>query len=173
MSLLDIRMTLVLSATLALAACGGNVVVQPGSGGAGGGTTTTMTSSTSSGGSKCNGACPQGFVCLWGSDQCVQTCNPEGVTPCGAGLVCDGCATSSCPDCDDCVGACLPAQNGQCDAHDDCAPGSVCLFGAGKCAPECSMEAPSCPSPDLVCNPCATSSCPVCADCRGACTESF
>jgi hypothetical protein len=164
-------------AALAIAGCGGKVVVSPDGGGSGGSSTTSSSASSSasssSGAANCPGGCPMGTVCLYGSGTCAPTCDPSGLVPCGKGLVCNQCATGSCPGCEDCVAACLPAQPGQCDDHDDCAAGSVCIYGAGKCAPKCDASAPSCPTPDLVCNPCATSPCPGCDACLGACTESF
>lgn len=150
---------------VALAGCGGNVVVS-GSGGAGG---SASSSSSSSGGPSCADGCPDGEVCVGG--KCAQSC--DGFTPCAQGLVCNTCATSSCPTCDDCVGACEPAKPGECDDHDDCAMGMVCIYGSGQCAPACSLVPPECPTPDLVCNPCATAPCPGCEACLGACTESF
>jgi hypothetical protein len=60
-----------------------------------------------------------------------------------------------------------------CDDHDDCGvtPGDdVCVFGAGFCAQRCGPGSPPCP-PTFVCEPCATSSCPACSDCLGACLQ--
>ncbi|MCC6554719.1 MAG: hypothetical protein IT372_17230 [Polyangiaceae bacterium] len=161
-----------------LAGCSGGVVVDPpGSGGGGGGSTTSTTSttstSTSTGGCQSHDQCPGGQLCIFGSGQCAPACDASTLDPCGPGLVCDPCATSSCPGCENCTAACLPAAPGQCDDHDDCAQGSVCIYGSGQCAPACDESAPACPDPDLVCNPCATGSCPGCDDCVGACTESF
>lgn len=170
---------------LLVSGCGGTVVVD----GAGGSsstsaadsssntsnssTSTTMTSSvTGPVGCEVTG-CDPDQICVFGSGQCAYPCKLGELTPCGAGLVCVGCVTGSCPDCDDCIDACLPAAPGSCDDHDDCAPANVCIYGAGVCAPACSPDMPGCPTPDLVCNFCATSSCPGCEDCVGACTESF
>ena len=59
-----------------------------------------------------------------------------------------------------------------CDSHDDCGVVSRCDFSVFRCAPSCGPGAPPCP-PNLVCNPCGTSSCPTCRDCLSICTESF
>lgn len=160
--------TLLLLAFAALAsagACGSDVTGGGGGGGAAGGS-----SSTSSSGCQSSADCgPGGPVCLLGSGSCVPACDPMGLEPCAAGLVCDGCATSSCPMCDDCVAACVPAAPGACDHHDDCAQGEVCVYSSGTCAPACDSAMPSCPTPDLVCADCVTSSCPGCEDCVSAC----
>lgn len=162
-----------------LVACGGGVVFDGGSsggGGSGGTGSTTGTSSTSStttgGGCSDQQSCPPNSICLLGSGQCVEACSSDGFTPCPQGLVCDPCASSSCPTCDDCLAACMPAKDGACDDHDDCAMGSVCIYGAGVCAPSCN-DIGGCADPNLVCDPCATSSCPGCENCLGACTMSF
>jgi hypothetical protein len=166
---------------LLVAACGGTVVVDgsagsssASSGNSSSGSSTSTAASSSSGGSGCAvSGCAPDQVCLFTTGQCAFACDSGSLTPCGPGLICVDCATGSCPGCKDCVAACLTAAPGTCDDHDDCAPGDVCLYGAGQCAPACSPVPPSCPTPDLVCNPCATSSCPGCDNCLGACTESF
>lgn len=156
-------------------ACNGNVVVgSGGAGGEGGGsggatTTTTTTSTTTPAGCQAHTDCPGG-LCIFSSGLCSVPCTL--FEPCPQGEVCGACATGSCPQCDDCVAACLPAQAGQCDDHDDCPATSVCLYGAQTCAPKCT-DAGGCADPNLVCNDCATGSCPGCEDCVGACTESF
>ena len=162
-------------AAAALAGCGGDVVTEPGGGGSAGGSSTSSTSTSTStvGGCQAHTDCPPDNVCLFDSGLCAPACGVNGFETCGPGLVCDTCATSACPGCENCVGACLPVAPGQCDDHDDCPQGDVCLYGTGLCAPGCDGAMPSCPSPDLVCNPCATGSCPGCNDCVGACTESF
>ncbi len=161
----------------AVTGCGGSVVVGGGgSGGEGGGSTSTSTGTPSTTGTPTptpgcddHADCPGG-VCIFSSGLCSVGCDPsEG---CGDGQICEGCATSSCYGCKDCMAACVPASPGQCDSHDDCGDGRVCLFGAQKCAPKCN-EIGGCDDPNLVCNDCATSSCPFCEDCVGACTESF
>ena len=58
-----------------------------------------------------------------------------------------------------------------CSTHDDCgdAPGSaVCVFSLGICAQRCGGGTPPCP-PSLVCDECATATCPTCKNCMGAC----
>jgi hypothetical protein len=165
------NLALVMLSTLALG-CGGNVVVGGGgSGGSGpggdGGSTSTSTP-TPTGGCDDHADCPDG-LCIFSNGTCSTKCDEA--APCPAGQICDGCATSSCPGCEDCTAACVPA-NGKCDDHDDCASDSVCLYGAQKCEPKCNANG-GCDEVDLVCNDCATSSCPFCNDCVGACTESF
>jgi hypothetical protein len=105
-------------------------------------------------------------VCLFESGSCARICG-EPCTPCGAGLVCDPCATSSCPNCFDCRSACVLAAPGTCDDHDDCGADQVCLFGEGQCAPTC--DSPECSDPNMICAGCVTSSCPCCKDCGSAC----
>lgn len=159
----------------AVTGCGGDVVVGGGgSGGEGGGSTSTGTPSTTGTPTPTqvcvdHADCPGG-VCLFSSGLCSVGCDPS--QGCGAGQICEECATSSCNGCKDCQAACVPASPGQCDSHDDCGDGRVCLFGAQKCAPKCNGIG-GCDDPNLVCNDCATSSCPFCEDCVGACTESF
>lgn len=148
--------------------CGGNVVVgdggNGGSGGSGGSTTTATIVVCED-----HADCPGG-LCVFSTGVCTTACTGDFGT-CPTGQVCDPCATSSCAGCKDCASACVSA-NGLCDDHDDCASGNVCLYGSQKCAPECT-DFGGCDDPDLVCNDCATGSCPGCEDCVGACTESF
>jgi hypothetical protein len=59
---------------------------------------------------------------------------------------------------------------GPCVSHDECAPG-VCIFSTGICAPACTGLACESCGPNAFCEPCATSSCPKCNDCRAACVE--
>jgi hypothetical protein len=55
-----------------------------------------------------------------------------------------------------------------CESHEDCGAGQVCRFGqGGACLTTCAID-DDCPA-DLVCDSCATSSCPVCEDCIRAC----
>jgi hypothetical protein len=56
-----------------------------------------------------------------------------------------------------------------CSDHRDCGEGNVCIFSTGRCARSCQND--GCASCDAgsVCDGCATSSCPACADCRAAC----
>ncbi|MBL9023509.1 MAG: hypothetical protein JNL21_15040 [Myxococcales bacterium] len=114
-----------------LGACSGTVVVEEGGGGgAGAGTGTTTTSSTKSATSSSTTtnssvsvvSSSTGFipcdehadcgnnigedVCVFTQGVCAQRCGP-GSPPCQPGFVCVDCATSSCPGCDDCLGACL------------------------------------------------------------------
>jgi len=57
---------------------------------------------------------------------------------------------------------------GPCAGHDDC-PDGVCVFSTGQCAPACQGQACDDCGPGLACEPCATSSCPGCRDCKAAC----
>lgn len=164
--------------TLALVACGGTTVVDPGGGGNGGsggngGNPSTSSAggssmSTSSGTLGCSEdtPCPPNSVCIWATGECALVCGGM-CDACPTGDVCNDCATGSCPGCEDCVAACTPAQPGQCDDHTDCATDEVCLFGSGQCEPACTSNA--CADPNLVCADCATSSGPCLADCVGAC----
>ena len=67
---------------------------------------------------------------------------------CALGEVCDECGSSSCPECDDCVAACVPPRAGLTpivsDACGTCAAGTHCYD-------------------------CATSSCAECEDCVAGC----
>ena len=54
-----------------------------------------------------------------------------------------------------------------CFSHEEC-PGGVCIFALGQCAAACDGFCESC-GPGSVCDGCATSSCPACADCKPAC----
>lgn len=108
-----------------LSACSGTVVVDnDGGGGAGGSGSTTVTSSTkatssvtsssvttSTGFTPCDehadcGASVGEDVCVFGGGFCAQRCGPSS-PPCKPGFTCVDCATSSCPECEDCLGACL------------------------------------------------------------------
>jgi hypothetical protein len=159
-------------------ACGGTAVVEAGAGGAGSGATSTSTTdasatgvtatSTSTGGGACasHTDCP-GELCIFATGQCAPACS-DGICPsCGPGLVCETCATSSCPGCDDCLGACAPATPDRCDDDDPCAPGSVCLWYYRVCAPGCETDMDC--GGFAYCDGCATSSCCGCADCASAC----
>jgi hypothetical protein len=59
----------------------------------------------------------------------------------------------------------------RCREHADC-PGGVCIFSTGLCAPSCEPESCDACTPGTVCEPCATSSCPSCRDCRAGCVAS-
>ena len=115
-----------------LGACSGTVVVEEGGGGgAGAGPGTTVTSSSTKSATSSNSttndsvsivSSSTGFipcdehadcgnnigedVCVFSQGICAQRCGP-GSPPCKPGFTCSACATSSCPDCDDCLGACL------------------------------------------------------------------
>jgi hypothetical protein len=118
---------LVLFSGSALAACSGTVVVDNDGGGGSGAAGTTQTSSTkatsvtasattvtvssSTGVVLCDEHADCGNnigedVCVFDGGFCAQRCGP-GSPPCKPGLTCVECATSSCPGCEDCLGACL------------------------------------------------------------------
>jgi hypothetical protein len=170
------------------AACGGTAIIDPGgSGGANAGSTSASsgtsssfasssqsTSSGSMGGCGVDRPCPAGQTCLWGQGRdgqgvCAPLCQEGscGEDVCPAGSVCDSCASSSCPECADCIGACRPTRAGQCDGHDDCGEDELCNYSQGRCAKACGSTA-ECDA-DAICDGCATSSCPCCEDCRGIC----
>lgn len=166
---------------LSLAACGGTAVVEQGSGGAGGGasssasttsgnTTSASTSaaSTGTGTGPCTSheQCPGG-VCIFSAGVCAEACSSDLCGGCGPGFACDRCATASCPDCLDCLGACVPTPPGACDDDDPCPPGNVCVYSSNHCAPSCGPDL-SCPD-FYYCDSCATSSCCGCENCVPAC----
>lgn len=180
-----------LVSTLSLAACGGKVVFERGGDGSGGdGATgqggegnngagmpsTSSVPDTNTGPSGCidHLDCGPSAICQFATGACIPACGFD--IPCLDGFVCDECATSSCLNCADCVAGCIPdVPQVFCDDHDDCGsnPGdSVCVFFTGTCAQRCGAGSPPCP-PSLTCEPCATSSCPGCDDCIGACVKAF
>jgi hypothetical protein len=166
-----------LLSALCLAACGGVTVVDDGAGGQGGqspttsskaaASTTTKAASTTTGAGPCDehADCPGG-ACIFVTGLCAAPC--EGACDrCQPGTICDGCATSSCPECADCVAACVPTPAGRCDEDDLCPLDEVCIFVAQQCAPACDSAA--CADPNMVCDFCATGSCCACQDCVAAC----
>jgi hypothetical protein len=166
-------------AILFLVGCG-STVSDDGGGGSGvtGGSGATGGSGGSGGSGAAGGAggatgcdeqsdCPDNEVCLFGEGVCVSACDAF-CDPCGAGQICNSCATSSCPDCDDCVAACVPIQAGQCDENDPCAASEVCVFQSGICALPCEVAGELCEN-GSVCDDCATGSCCGCDDCVNAC----
>ncbi|NUP05948.1 MAG: hypothetical protein HOW73_07810 [Polyangiaceae bacterium] len=181
-----------LSSSLVLVAlfqigCGANVVFgepdgEGGSGGDGGSPSTSTSpsnTSTATGFVQCSKHidCPDDTVCQFSTGECIDACN-DGL-PCADGFFCSDCATSTCPECLDCIAGCVPGDPPlppvQCDDHDDCgvSPGeAVCIFTFGLCAQRCGPASPPCP-PGTFCESCATSSCPACDDCIGACVEGF
>jgi hypothetical protein len=182
--------TLVLS-ILSTAACGANVVYEPGggeggqggNGGDGSGASPTTSSSpttttTLSGTSLCSDHtdCAPTQLCQFGTGACIDRCGP--MQGCSEGFVCDPCATSSCPFCNDCAPGCLPFDPPPpvaCDDHADCGSSAgqdVCIFSVGLCAQRCGPGSPPCP-PNSICDDCATSSCPGCRDCIGACSPTI
>ncbi|MEM9695400.1 MAG: hypothetical protein AAGA56_22845 [Myxococcota bacterium] len=167
-----------------LQACGGDVVVDRSTDSSGDdttstatdttpGTTATGTTATTTAGQGCDeqGDCPPNSICIFETGVCATVCFPDDAfSTCGRGEVCNGCATGSCPGCLDCVAACVPAEEGQCDDHDDCDADELCLFGAQRCSRGCGEGQVGCLRDDQFCDPCATSSCPGCEDCLAACT---
>lgn len=56
-----------------------------------------------------------------------------------------------------------------CASHEDCG-GGLCIFATGTCAARCGDDYCDACDAGSFCQPCATSSCPGCADCVAACT---
>ena len=142
-------------------ACGGRVVVDI-SGGQGAG--------TGPGGCTDHSDCPSG-LCLFTTGTCTTGCNsakpcPDPGETCGPGTICDGCATSSCFGCNDCIAACVPAA-GRCDADDPCPTGQTCIFESHTCAPLCDSDSDC--GEFAGCNSCVSSCCG-CDDCVSFCT---
>lgn len=165
----------------ATAACGGMVVFEEDDGGGGGPSTGATTASsntvvtgsdgitsTASGASGCTRHEDCGSdLCVFATGACAPACDGEACDGCGPGSFCDECATSSCPDCRDCLAACVPAD-GRCDDDDPCPTGSICHFREGRCSAGCTADG-SCEDLSEVCAPCESSSCCGCKDCVGGC----
>jgi len=158
-------------------ACGGTVVFEEDGGqgdGDGDGDGATSGPSTSAGTptTKCrNGSeCAEGEVCVWSTGDCRKSCNASACDSCGPGFVCESCATSGCRDCEDCVSACLPADDDRCDDDDPCPEGSWCQFSTGQCLEDCdALAIDLCASG--ICSACASSSCCGCRDCIDLCVQ--
>lgn len=56
-----------------------------------------------------------------------------------------------------------------CTTHAQCPQDQLCIFATGECAPACTAEVCDACGPGAYCEPCATSFCPDCLDCRAAC----
>lgn len=172
--------------SLVLVACG-DTVVEDGTGGQGGSGASGGSGATGSGvgasgsgasGSSATGgtgptACddhadcgPEG-VCLFASGTCAAACDGF-CASCGAGSICNECASSSCPACADCLAACVPTPAGACDDDDPCPAGELCIWQTQQCAPSCTANA-GCADPSLACVDCATGSCCGCENCVSAC----
>ncbi|MBW2526617.1 MAG: hypothetical protein JRI23_20715 [Deltaproteobacteria bacterium] len=154
---------------LLVATCGGTAVVDaPAADGPGGSTTTATNTSTPTKTPPCTSHddCPDG-VCLFVTGQCVDSCTAQSCDSCGPGQFCEPCGTSSCPDCRDCVAACLPAGPARCDEDDPCPGGDLCHWSFGTCLPPCEADG-DCGS-FAYCDPCATSSGCSLKDCVAAC----
>jgi len=157
---------------LVMVGCGGSTVVEPGAGGAGATITTSSdgsggstTVTTQPGGCDAHDDCPGG-LCVFSTGECTEACDSF-CGACDAGSVCDSCATSGCPQCLDCVSACVPIQQDQCDDSDPCPSGQTCLWEQSVCVPLCELN--GCADPNLVCQSCVTGSCCGCEDCVAAC----
>ena len=155
--------------TSVLAACGANVVFDED--GAGGSSTTngsTTGGTVTTGGGACDDhADCAPFLCIFGTGQCASPCTAGACETCGPGRFCEACATSSCPECDDCLAACVDLAPGRCDDDDACPPDSVCAYAFGTCLPACGGDG-DCGEFEF-CDTCATGSCCGCKDCVGAC----
>lgn len=136
-----------------IGACGGTAVVESGTNGVNNPCQT-------------NADCVDG-ACIGGPERRVCAAFCQGAYDCATGEICDTCATSSCPTCDDCVGACVAASTVGCTNHGDCGPTELCAFGSNTCLPACTAEY-ECPV-GYYCDGCGTSSCPDCDDCRAVC----
>ena len=119
----------------------------------------------------------------------LQTCTTN--AECDVTTYCDECATSSCPDCLDCVGLCTQSpcateQSAVCEVEPPtCELGTVLIIrdGCWLCVDILSCE-PMSTEPERVscentmdcplgsiCDPCGSSSCPSCPDCVSACVS--
>ena len=118
-------------------------------------------------------------------DQQICITNAE----CDLGTYCSECATSSCPDCRDCVGLCTQSScesepNAVCEIEQPtCDLGTVLVVRDGcwlcidptSCEPmSTEPERVNCENPEdcpfgSICDPCGSSSCPSCPDCISAC----
>ncbi len=159
-------------------ACGAQVVLEEGTGGATAGPSGTQTVGTS-GSVATNASSSTGVtfcdshddcdpnVCIFATGQCAPPCTDGSCDACGPGSVCNGCATSSCPGCLDCVAACVPNTEGRCDEDDTCPPDLVCHYQIGFCVQPCISD-DQCGG-FAFCDLCATASCCSCKNCAGAC----
>jgi hypothetical protein len=110
--------------------------------------------------------CGDSETCVFATGTCSATCGDD--VGCIDGFVCDDCATSSCPGCEACRPACVPAPPpGGCTDHEDCGEDLLCVYGGGFCTAPCEVD-DDCGS-KAYCDPCLTSSCPGCDDCLGGC----
>jgi hypothetical protein len=172
------KLALVWSVLSLVSACGGNVVFDGEAGGGGGTTSNTTSGPTTTGpgtttvgtgpaGCTSHDQCPEG-ACIFATGACASPCGVDYCDSCGPGSYCDGCATSSCPECLDCRAACLPVPPGRCDDDDPCPVGNVCIFGMQTCALPCDANG-ECGDPFTYCEPCITGSCCGCDNCVSVC----
>jgi hypothetical protein len=83
---------------------------------------------------------------------------------------CDACATSSCPNCEDCRAACVPANGAViCADHKNCPDTDWCVYSTNACAKRCGTGSPMDVCAEDVCQQCYTSSCATCDDCLSVC----
>jgi len=177
---------LLLSASVALAGCGGNVVAGPAAGGSGGGgqggqtsaggagqggagQAGAVTSSVSAGGAggtmdcaglgeiACLGAYP-GCVPVY-DDQCCPLCDPTGF--------CADCSNWTFHHCATHTNGCLPEQPVECGT----VPGWACVGGKAECEPSGGSKTPCATLPGCVPSYCPTDvdcdTSPVCVPARG------
>ena len=124
---------------------------------------------------------------------CEPSTTPQSICvtndECEVGSYCDECATSSCPDCLDCIGLCTMSsceseREAVCEEEPpSCESGTVLIIqdGCWLCVDQTSCEAMSVEPPinrcettadcsfGSICDPCGGSSCPSCDDCISAC----
>jgi len=110
--------------------------------------------------------CIGGTVCIFTTGTCAPSCAGDMCASCGPGAVCNDCATSSCPGCNDCLAACVSLGPDSCDNDDPCPDGQQCNFWTDSCWPICVDG--SCPV-ELSCIHCGGSSCCGCKDCVDLC----
>jgi len=113
--------------------------------------------------------CAPDELCIFGTGECLKACDIDACDACGAGFVCQPCATSSCAGCKDCRSACVPAPPGACDDDDGCPDGQACNFRTGQCRGLCLGGEVVCTEPGTQCSGCQSGSCCGCDDCVALC----
>jgi hypothetical protein len=161
--------------SMLLPGCGGDVVVDapPDDDGGPSSSGASSSSSSSGGGRTCADHldCGPNEVCIFATGACAPICDRASCDSCGAGSVCNSCATSSCPECDDCLSACRAREATSCDDDDPCPPGQAC-DAASTCRTSC-PNGVECNSVSEFCAECVTGSCCGCLDCVSLCMPGF